>query len=76
MSKDSNNLNWRKSSFSGGSGGNCVEVTELTDGWIAVRNSKNPAGPEIVYTAAEWDAFLEGVKAGEFDLDRKRTSAL
>jgi hypothetical protein len=60
-------LRWRKSSFSGGQGGNCVEVADLPDGGIAVRHSKSPAGPVIEYTAAEWDAFLKGVKAGEFD---------
>ena len=67
MSKIPDNLRWRKSSFSSGSGGNCVEVAELPDGGRAVRHSKNSDGPTIAYTAAEWDAFLEGVKAGEFD---------
>ena len=67
MSNIPDNLTWRKSTFSGGSGGNCVEVAALPDGGIAVRHSKNPAGPAIAYTAAEWTAFLEGVKAGEFD---------
>ena len=67
MSKIPDNLAWRKSSFSSGSGGNCVEIAELPDGGIAVRHSKHPDGPLIAYTVAEWDAFLEGVKAGEFD---------
>ena len=67
MSKIPDNLTWRKSTFSSGSGGNCVEVAELPDGGRAVRHSKHPTGPAIAYTAAEWDAFLEGVKAGEFD---------
>jgi hypothetical protein len=57
---------WRRSTFSGNQG-NCVEVAELPDGGRAVRDSKNPTGPVIAYTAAEWDAFLAGVKAGEFD---------
>jgi hypothetical protein len=61
------NLSWRKSSFSGGQGGNCVEVADLPDGGAAVRHSRNADGPVITYTAAEWDAFLKGVKAGEFD---------
>lgn len=67
MSKIPDKLTWRKSTFSSGSGGNCVEVAELPDGGRAVRHSKHPNGPVIAYTAAEWDAFLEGVKAGEFD---------
>ena len=67
MSKIYKNLVWRKSTFSSGSGGNCVEVAELPDGGTVVRHSKNPSGPMIAYTAAEWDAFLKGVQAGEFD---------
>ena len=67
MTEIPDNLAWRKSSFSSGQGGNCVEVAELPDGGRAVRHSKNPAGPAIAYTAAEWDAFLLGAKAGEFD---------
>jgi len=67
VNKIPENLTWRKSSFSTGQGGNCVEVAELPDGGRAVRHSKNPTGPAIAYTAAEWDAFLAGIKAGEFD---------
>ena len=66
MSKIPDGLTWRKSSFSSGSGGNCVEVAELPNGGRAVRHSKDPAGPAIAYTAAEWEAFLLGVRAGEF----------
>lgn len=59
---------WRKSSFSNGNGGNnCVEVyVSPFDGGTVVRNSKRPEG-RAVFTAAEWAAFIEGVKAGEFD---------
>ena len=60
-------LTWSKSSFSGGQGGSCVEVAALPDGGTAVRHSKHIDGPAIAYTAAEWAAFLAGVKAGEFD---------
>lgn len=58
---------WRKTSFSNGNGGNCVEVAELSRGHHAVRDSKDPAGPALVFTAAEWAAFTAGVRAGEFD---------
>ncbi len=57
---------WRKSTRSGPDGGNCVEVAELSGGRRGVRDSKNPAGPALVFTAGEWDAFIEGVKNGEF----------
>jgi hypothetical protein len=99
---DLSKARWRKSSFSGDNGGNCVEVAELTgvaagpphpvraavvgdtahrlgrvagaahkmdhDRLIAVRDSKDPEGPQLFFTPAEWDAFVAGVKADEFDL--------
>lgn len=58
---------WVKSTFSGPQG-NCVEVAQLDDGSVAVRNSRHPAGPALVFTAAEWDAFLTGAREGEFGL--------
>jgi hypothetical protein len=45
----------------------CVEVAFVADA-IAVRDSKNTAGPVLVFTRGEWDAFVEGAKDGEFDL--------
>ncbi len=56
---------WVKSSLSF-SNGNCVEVASLTGG-IGVRDSKDPAGPILRFTPSEWDAFLGGVRNGEFD---------
>ncbi len=58
---------WRKSRRSGPQGGNCVEVAHLADGQVAIRNSRFPAGPALLFTPAEWDAFLGGAKEGEFD---------
>lgn len=55
---------FRVSSFSGG--GNCVEVRDSGDGLHTVRHSKGP-DRELTFTRAEWDAFVKGVKAGEFD---------
>ena len=59
-------VRWRKSRESNPSG-NCVEVAELPDGAVAVRNSRDPQGPALVYTRAEIAAFLTGVRNGEFD---------
>ena len=57
---------WRKSKVSNPSG-TCVEVAELPGGTIALRNSRQPSGPALIYTRAEITAFLSGVKNGEFD---------
>jgi hypothetical protein len=58
---------WLKSSRSAPTGGNCVEVAFLPDGQVAVRNSRQPTGPALVFTALEWAAFVGGAEAGEFD---------
>lgn len=60
------NAQWRKSAYSGAVG-NCVEVAALSGGEIAVRNSRDPKGPALVYTREEIVAFLAGAKDGEFD---------
>ena len=57
---------WRKSIRSGPTGGNCVEVAFLSAGEVALRNSRHPDGPALVFTRAEWDAFLGGARDGEF----------
>ena len=62
-----NSGRWIKSSFSGPTGGNCVEVAFLADGQVAVRNSRHEDGPALVFTGAEWDAFVRGARGGEFD---------
>ena len=58
---------WRKASYSNGNGGNCVAVAALPAGGRAVRDSKDPTGPALTFTPAEWVAFTAGVRAGEFD---------
>ena len=70
-------VSWHKASFSGNDGGNCVEVSAVPGSYhpvkegteVLVRDSKNPDGPVLEFTAAEWDAFLAGLRNGEFDLD-------
>jgi hypothetical protein len=57
---------WRKSSYSN-SQGDCVEVARLPDGMIAVRNSRDPAGPALTFPRAEVAAFIRGARTGEFD---------
>lgn len=64
---DQTKLEWRKASKSGPNG-NCLEVAKLDDGGVAVRDSKQAGqGPVLQYTPAEWDAFLDGARKGEFD---------
>ena len=58
---------WRKSSRSSPSGDNCVEVA-FAGAAVAVRDTKNREAATLVFTAAEWQAFTDGVKSGEFDL--------
>ncbi|MEU9891535.1 DUF397 domain-containing protein [Sphaerisporangium sp. NPDC051011] len=57
---------WKKSSHSGGSGGNCVEVVGLTGGRRAVRDSKDLTVPALVVEAGAWVAFVEGVRNDKF----------
>lgn len=58
---------WAKSTHSAYNG-NCVEAQAENDATISVRNSRFPEGPELNFTPAEWEAFIAGVKDGEFDL--------
>lgn len=58
------NVTWRKSSYTGSNGGNCVEVAALPDRSLAVRDSKDPDGPKLTFTRAEWRTFTAAIKAG------------
>ncbi|MET9800176.1 DUF397 domain-containing protein [Streptomyces sp. NPDC006368] len=57
---------WIKSSHSNATG-NCVEMAVLPDGQVAVRNSRDPEGPALVYTREEVAAFVAGARDGDFD---------
>lgn len=62
---DLSRAEWHKSSYSGANG-NCVEVARVSD-TVAIRDSKDPHGPALTFTPGEWEAFIRGAKAGEFD---------
>lgn len=68
MDLDLTSAIWRKSTRSGSNGGHCVEVALNLPGVVAVRDSKNPDGSALAFTADEWRAFLAGARTGEFDL--------
>ncbi|MFG1958886.1 DUF397 domain-containing protein [Nonomuraea sp. NPDC049028] len=61
---DLSRAQWRTSSFSG-SNGQCVQVAFVPD-HVAVRDSKDPHGPALIFTLDEWAAFLAGARDGEF----------
>ncbi|MFI9099683.1 DUF397 domain-containing protein [Streptomyces fildesensis] len=61
-----NNANWFTSSYSNDQGGACVEGARLADGSMAVRDSKDPHGPALVFTADAWRSFAAAVGYGEF----------
>ncbi|GAA0844269.1 DUF397 domain-containing protein [Streptosporangium amethystogenes subsp. fukuiense] len=58
---------WRKSSLSADDGGQCVEVASNLPGAVAVRDSKDPDGPNLLFTPGEWRSFVGGIKSGKFD---------
>jgi hypothetical protein len=60
-------VQWRKSSLSGQEGTSCVEVADLAIA-VGVRDSKNPGGPELVFSRDEWTTFTERVRSGRLDL--------
>ncbi|WP_079194273.1 DUF397 domain-containing protein [Streptomyces sp. CB02923] len=59
-------VTWQKGSTSLGDG-NCIEVAALPGGGVAIRNSRHPDGPALVFTTDELAAFVAGAKGSEFD---------
>jgi hypothetical protein len=59
-------VHWRKSQRSTAEG-ECVQTAKLPGGGVAVRNSRHPDGPALLFSDAELRTFLEGVKHGDFD---------
>jgi hypothetical protein len=68
MGHNIDNLVWRKSTYSGSNGGNCVEIAVLAGDGRVVRDSKDPGGPVLAFGPDDWRAFTVAIKAGEFDL--------
>jgi Domain of unknown function (DUF397) len=58
---------WRKSSYSGSNGGGCVDVADNLPGIVAVRDSKDPDGPVLTFSRAEWWSFTTALKTGALD---------
>jgi hypothetical protein len=56
---------WRKSSYSNGQGGNCVEIASNLPAVVAVRDSKDPQGPVLTFTPEAWHAFVRGLQDGQ-----------
>lgn len=69
---DLSRVTWRKSSYSNGTGGSCVEIAVLTgvpgEHDVAVRDSKDPRGPALTVTARQWCAFTAAIKAHDLDV--------
>jgi Domain of unknown function (DUF397) len=59
---------WRKSSYSGNGGSDCVEAAHSPVGRVAVRDSKDPGGPRLTFAPADWQSFTASVRAGRYDL--------
>ncbi|AKA02987.1 regulatory protein [Streptomyces noursei ZPM] len=58
---------WRKSTYSNGGDGNCVEVSDSFPSMVPVRDSKDPHGPALMFSADGWSSFVTAVKGGEFN---------
>lgn len=68
MTPDLPRATWRKSTRSGGTGGNCIEVARNLPGTVAIRDSKNPHGPKLIITPRTWQAFTTAIRTGHLDL--------
>ncbi|MFE9925269.1 DUF397 domain-containing protein [Streptomyces sp. NPDC005774] len=55
---------WRKSTYSDGGGGDCLELADNIPGTVPVRDSKNPTGMTLRFGASAWAAFIDGIRAG------------
>ncbi|MGH3225213.1 MAG: DUF397 domain-containing protein [Streptosporangiaceae bacterium] len=58
---------WSKSSYSSANG-QCIQVARNLPGLVAVRDSKNPDGPKLIFSPGDWRTFVSGVKSANFSL--------
>jgi len=65
LAQDLRGARWRRSTFSGESG-NCVEIADGLADVVPVRDSKDPQGPALLFSADAWSAFVAGLKYGDF----------
>lgn len=65
---DLSRAQWKKSTHSNGGEGGCVEVAGNLPGVVAVRDSKNPDGPKLIFAPASWQSLLQDVKGQRFEL--------
>ncbi|WP_217165644.1 DUF397 domain-containing protein [Streptomyces sp. AC512_CC834] len=56
---------WRKSTYSDGGGGDCLELADNIPGTVPVRDSKNPTGPALLFPASAWTAFVAGIRQAD-----------
>ncbi|UWE07615.1 DUF397 domain-containing protein [Actinacidiphila bryophytorum] len=66
--RDLSTAQWRKSSYSNGDGGNCIEVADGFTSVQPVRDSKNPDGPTLLFPHPAWSAFITAIKSGDLPL--------
>ncbi len=59
---DNSHLTWRKSTYSGGNGGECIEVASTGRPLVAVRDSKDPNGPNLAFTTPMWQSFVQRLR--------------
>ncbi|MBN3932435.1 DUF397 domain-containing protein [Streptomyces verrucosisporus] len=64
VKRDLTGAHWRKSSYSGGNNGDCIEVADNLPGLIPVRDSKRPSGPVVVFGVEGWGPFVAAVRGG------------
>ncbi|GAB2953943.1 hypothetical protein GCM10023080_010910 [Streptomyces pseudoechinosporeus] len=59
---DLSNATWRKSTYSNGQGGDCLEIAPNVPGTVPVRDSKNPTGPALLFPPSAWAAFIADIR--------------
>ncbi|MEU8921855.1 DUF397 domain-containing protein [Kitasatospora sp. NPDC048545] len=70
MRNELDTASWRKSSYSGPDGGDCIEVAPgFLPGAVPVRDSKDPDGPSLIFPTAAWSSFITAIRDGQFPVE-------